>query len=510
MIEDRDKRRTKGKDQGKAFDGGNSPDKGLCADDTARRLRLAKTIVSKLRENGFEAYFVGGCVRDMLLGRKITEIDIATSARPEQIMAIFRRTRSVGAKFGVVLVGLGPFWFEVATFRRDIGYEDGRHPTAIEAGSIHDDAVRRDFTINGLYYDPESGQIIDLIGGREDIERRIIRAIGNPIERFREDYLRMLRAIRFYAELYEFGFKIDKDTEDAIRRLSSRLKDTSIERITEEVKRLLAAPGRAKAVELMYELGLFGVIFPDLEKLIKEDAENIVLKRGVCTLERLKSPDWQLAIAVLILSGTLSYGSFSLRKDGPSGDERVLQLCRTGEALKDGCDDILGKLLCSRFITYRLPPEKKLSSRGRLALAVGRYLRLSNKQIHKITWIVEYLPLLLCEDLGLADIKQMIIIGFFDEMLKVLEAFVEGGLIERSVLERIDSLLARIDRSSLPPPCLITGEDLKREFKLPCGPIYKKVLAALFRAQLDDRIKTRKEALLLAQRLIERLRSSSS
>ena len=205
-------------------------------------------IISVLRGQGYEAYLVGGCVRDMLLGRKVNDHDIATNAKADEVFKLFKKTIKFGAQFGVAMVYIGGEWIEVATFRRDQNYVDGRHPTSIKPGTINDDAERRDFTINGLYFDPDTKKIIDLIDGQIDIENHLIRAIGDPRKRFEEDRLRMLRAVRFAAQLSTF--KIHPDTAAAIKEFAPQINDISSERILEEFRKILICDGRKLGIQL--------------------------------------------------------------------------------------------------------------------------------------------------------------------------------------------------------------------------------------------------------------------
>ncbi len=221
----------------------------------------AREIVETLREAGHRAYFVGGCVRDLVMGVEPADYDIATSARPEQVRAIFPRTQSIGARFGVVLVIFKGGLYEVATFRSDAAYVDGRRPTAVTFTGPEDDVRRRDFTINGLLYDPVENEFIDYVNGRADIERRIVRAIGDPAARFQEDKLRILRAVRFGARP---GYRIAPDTWDAVRRMAPQIHRVSRERIRDELVRLLSE-GRAKrGVHLLAESGLLSEILPEV------------------------------------------------------------------------------------------------------------------------------------------------------------------------------------------------------------------------------------------------------
>lgn len=220
----------------------------------------ALAVVTRLREQGHQALWAGGCVRDMLLGLDPTDVDVATDATPDRIVALFRRTRPVGMQFGVVLVKQGGHWIETATFRTDVNYEDGRRPEHVVFTTPQEDAQRRDFTINGLFYDPLGKQIIDYVDGQTDIQGRLIRAIGDPDLRFSEDHLRLLRAMRFSAR---FDFAIEPQTGAAIRRHGPSLVRISPERICEELEKMLVHPTRAKSVQMIQEYGLLGYLWPD-------------------------------------------------------------------------------------------------------------------------------------------------------------------------------------------------------------------------------------------------------
>lgn len=266
---------------------------------TTKQREFAVEIVVRLREAGFEAYWAGGCVRDELLGRTPNDYDVATNATPPQIRRLFghRRTLAIGAAFGVITV-LGPKgagMVEVATFREDAGYSDGRHPDRVTFSSAQEDAQRRDFTINGLFYDPIDRRVLDFVGGQEDLARRRIRAIGDPYERFAEDKLRMLRAVRFAAA---FDFELDAATLDAIRPMARRIEVVSAERIGGEVRRMLVGPGRDRAVRLLLEAALAEVVLPEIavgepDAVAQRDA-NLAL------LRRLESPSFPLAAAGLL------------------------------------------------------------------------------------------------------------------------------------------------------------------------------------------------------------------
>lgn len=220
----------------------------------------ATQIVTRLRAAGHEAYFVGGCVRDMVLGIEPSDYDIATSARPEDVMELFPRTEPIGARFGVVLVIVRGVPFEVATFRSDDVYLDGRRPSRVVYTDAKQDVLRRDFTINGLLYDPVGTEVIDYVGGQADIDARIVRAIGDPRARFAEDKLRILRAVRFGARL---GYTIEEATWAAVQAMAPEIGQVSQERIRDELLRILTEGQAAHGVRLLRESGLAGVILPE-------------------------------------------------------------------------------------------------------------------------------------------------------------------------------------------------------------------------------------------------------
>ncbi|MFA5785115.1 MAG: CCA tRNA nucleotidyltransferase, partial [Phycisphaerae bacterium] len=214
--------------------------------------RAAEKIVRQLRQLGYEALLAGGCVRDMLLGRRANDYDVATSAKPENVMKIFCRTVKVGAKFGVVIVLLDDEQVEVATFRTEGGYTDGRHPGHVKFSTAKKDAKRRDFTINGMFYDPIERRVIDYVDGRADLKKNLIRTIGKATERFGEDYLRMLRAVRFSTKL---GFEIESETYKSIRRTAEKINLISGERIAMELEGIVTNAGRAAGIEMLIDCG---------------------------------------------------------------------------------------------------------------------------------------------------------------------------------------------------------------------------------------------------------------
>ena len=223
--------------------------------------RLAVKVIRQLHAQGHQALLAGGCVRDMLMGRRPADYDVATSATPDEVKALFRRVLMVGAKFGVAIVLEGRHQVEVATFRSDVSYTDGRRPDRVRFADARADALRRDFTVNGMFQDPLTGEVIDYVGGRDDLAAGLIRAIGEADERFGEDYLRMLRAVRFACRL---GFRLERSTADAIGRHAGRITAISGERIRDEMLKMLGHPSADRAAEMLHELGLLAAIVPEL------------------------------------------------------------------------------------------------------------------------------------------------------------------------------------------------------------------------------------------------------
>jgi poly(A) polymerase len=253
--------------------------------------QAAIKIIKVLHRNGFEALLAGGCVRDMLLGRAAKDYDVATNAKPQQIIKLFERTLKVGAKFGVVIVLLDDKQIEVATFRAEAGYQDGRHPQAVRFTNAAEDAARRDFTINGMFYQPLEKKVIDFVGGQIDLKRKIVRTIGRPEERFAEDYLRMLRAVRFATQL---DFEIEPKTLTAVCKYADEICKISGERICMELEAILTDPSRADGLWLMERAGLIKQIFPGLT------AEQISL--AIKVLSKLKKKtNFALALAALFI-----------------------------------------------------------------------------------------------------------------------------------------------------------------------------------------------------------------
>jgi poly(A) polymerase len=292
-------------------------------------------IIRRLQGSGFEALLAGGCVRDMLLKRAASDYDVATGAHPEDVMKIFKRTLKVGAKFGVVIVLIEEAKVEVATFRTETGYADGRHPAVVKFAGAAEDAGRRDFTINGMFYDPLKKEVIDYVNGQADLKKKLIRTIGRPPKVFGEDYLRMLRAVRFSTQL---GFAIESRTFSAICSNSKHIAKISGERIAMELEAILVSPNRSAGVSLLAQSGLAEAIFPDFT------VENKNLAIKVLAQLRKKS-DFALALAAFF-AGCPS--EFAIEKC------RVLKLSRSQTKHTKFLLDNRGKLLDGKMSLAQL------------------------------------------------------------------------------------------------------------------------------------------------------------
>lgn len=408
---------------------------------------FALEVVRQLRAAGYEALWAGGCVRDQLMGLTPKDYDVATSARPEQIRELFghRRTLAIGAAFGVVTV-LGPKEatpIEVATFRCDGAYLDGRHPDSVTFSTAELDAQRRDFTINGLFFDPLSEQVIDYVGGRDDLHRQVIRAIGSPHDRFNEDKLRMLRAVRFAAT---FGFTVEPASLDAIQELAGEIVIVSAERIAAEMRRMLVHPRRGLALELLRESRLLPVILPEAATfdLVHAQDSELHWANMLAMLNAVQAPGFATALAILLRP-----------------------LCRRPEA---GCavPEVIAASICRR---WKLANEE--------LEIVGHLLR------HEAT--VRAAP-----SIPWPQLQRLLIAPHAEELLTYASAVCHVLEGNDSAVQFCRQQLA-LPPAELDPPPLLTGDDLKR-LGIPPGPAYKRLLDALRDAQLDRLVLTQSDA----------------
>lgn len=402
---------------------------------------FAISVVKTLQDAGHQALWAGGCVRDELLGLTPKDYDIATDAVPEQVQKLFRRTLAIGASFGVVEV-LGPrqdgqhLVVQVATFRTDGGYSDGRRPDQVVFSSPREDALRRDFTINGMFFDPIAGQLHDYVGGQNDLHARVLRAIGDPHVRFTEDKLRLLRAVRIATR---FELAIEPQTASAIRAMASELPVVSAERIAEELRQLLVHPRRVAGVRLLVDLGLAGVILPEL--MTNRDAPCV--EHWLRFMDLLgPAPSVPLAFAALLLPVSVA-----------------------------------------------------------TADAIALRLKLSNQERGRIVWLVEHHESLVeAHRLRLSKLKGMLIHPGIHELLALhrADALADGANIEH--VEFCERALCDWPAEKLNPPPLVTGADVMALGIQPC-PRYKELLDAVREAQLDETIATREQGLALLRKL---------
>lgn len=422
--------------------------------DPQRARRFATDVVKRLRGAGYEALWAGGCVRDQLMGWSPKDYDVATSARPEQVRRLFgfRRTLAVGESFGVVMV-VGPKGagrVEVATFRSDAAYSDGRHPDSVVFSTAEEDARRRDFTINGLFYDPLTDKLFDFVGGEQDLRRKIIRAIGDPDARIGEDKLRMLRAVRFATTL---DFELDPATEQAIVRHAPELAVISGERISQEMRRLLVHPRRRRGMELIVRCDLLPVLLPELLAGASDHGSPdpseppATWDRTLQILQALREPTFSVALAVLL-------------RDLASGESSREAAVRTVAARwRLSNDELRGVVLChQRESVLRRAQERPWPEVQRI---------LAGPRIH--------------ESLDYAEAV----------------AAVEGDPPEHIAFCR--SKLSEPEESWNPQP-LITGYDLEN-MQIPQGPIYAELLDRVRDAQLLREVSTADEAKELVKRL---------
>ena len=400
-------------------------------------------VLRRLRKAGFEALFAGGCVRDMLLGRRCSDYDVATNATPRQVRRLFRRVLLIGAKFGVAMVVRGGRKIEVATFRSDASYSDGRRPDAVTFTGPREDALRRDFTINGMFYDPISRQVIDHVGGRRDLQRGLVRTIGPARRRFAEDYLRMLRAVRFTVR---FGFELHPATAAAVRKHASRIASISGERIFDELTKMLSVASAPRALRMMAQLNLAGVVLEDVFAQPQRWA-GAVDRVGAVAARR----DFTLTLAALLVD---------------------------------------------------LPPK-----------AMRRMVRKwggSNELRDAVCWLAEhYGAWRRAVDMPLCDFKRLAACGQFGRLRRLwrhAERAATGGCV---MARRTARRVGRIDPRRLAPAPLVTGEDLKG-LGLEEGPALGRVLGALYDAQLNETLGTRRAAMAAARSMVRGSAESSA
>jgi len=413
--------------------------------------KAARRIVEKLRLHGQEAFFAGGWVRDFLLHRKPKDIDIATSALPDEVLRLFPNSRAIGAQFGVVQVFLYGRAYEVTTFRSDLGYADGRHPSAVTFSGPEQDALRRDFTINGLFYDPIGNRLIDYVHGKADIQKKLIRTIGDPGARFAEDKLRMLRALRFSCDL---EFEISSETWAAIQQLAPEILQISRERTRDELTKLFTGPAPEKAFDLLLASGLMQHILPEIAATRETPLDRDVFTQTRDALARLRKPSPALAFATLLHD-----------------------VGKTGECAAD-------EPAC--FSQHAMESAK-------ISEEIGRRLRMSNDEIGQIVDLVaaheDFMHIDEIRESARRRLMRKPKIADHLELLRV------NSLSSRRSLKVYSDCLGKLKEYSREMAPLIGGEDLIEMGYSP-GPLIGEILRAVEDLQLDGALRTREEALL--------------
>ena len=397
----------------------------------------ALAVLKRLRDSGHEAYFAGGSVRDALLGLEPKDYDIATDAPPPRVRGLFSDTQAVGAAFGVILVRHGKSVVEVATFRTDGPYEDGRRPSSVRFATAEEDAQRRDFTINGLFFDPLENKVIDYVGGQADLKNRVLRAIGDPAKRFSEDHLRLLRAVRFAAR---FSLQIEPKTADAIRDAAPQLKGISPERVGDELRLMFSPATRGLAWPLLWQLELGEILF-----------------RFLPGLPARMDLDRSIFLRVAPAEGT----SFSLA--------------------------IAAATLCVRIQTDPGKPVQSLLTREEVSLAIRamrQSLRLSNSESDEASEILQSIgPQLEKNPPTLATKKRFLATASSQSSRLLMGALASVG-IESDRIAALEAEFATLQTEANALEALLTGDDLTAVGFQP-GPVFKRILHDVYDAQLE-------------------------
>ena len=439
----------------------------------------ALRIMRTLRSAGHEAFFVGGCVRDLLRCEAPEDYDIVTSAHPNVVQDLFPKTYPVGASFGVILVSEGDFLYEVATYRQEAEYEDGRHPSQVSFATAREDVYRRDFTVNGLLMDPETGEIVDYVGGVADIERRVIRTIGNPEERFAEDHLRMLRAVRFAANL---GFLIDAETLGAIKRRTADMARVSAERVREEMTRILTGPGPRQGMEWLQDSGLLSQLLPEIEAL-----------QGVSQPPRFhpEGDVWEHTLSMLTLLP-------QERRHDTEADGRLAWAA----LLHD-----VGKPVTRTESETGVHFYGHVKKGAEIAAAIMRRLKFSKADLDVVLALIEnHMRFMHVQDMRPNTVKKFLRMQDFDLHLALhrLDCLGSHGHLDNDVFCR--GKLKELTTEDLHPPRLLTGHDLQKLGFQP-GPLFREILNTIEDAQLNGEIATTEEA---KQLVISRFLSGSA
>lgn len=429
--------------------------------------RTAAKIAKHLQEKGFIAYFAGGCVRDLLMQRQAEDYDIATTARPEDVEQIFSKVVPVGKQFGVMVVVEDGFQYEVATFRTEGGYHDGRRPSSVNFSIPEEDAKRRDFTVNGLFYEPFKAEVIDFVGGREDIKGRKIRAIGEAKKRFEEDKLRLLRAVRFASVL---NFEIEESTWAAVKSMTPKIKEVSPERVRDEIVKILTRPGAARGFSLLSESGLMKEILPEIEAMKgvgqppEYHPEGDVFIHTRLLLEKLDKP-----------SATLALGALFHDVGKPPT-----------YAVREG-----------RITFYEHAPLG-----ARMTEEIMKRLRFSNDQIEAVSACVEnHMKFADATKMRAGKLKRFVSRPTFAEELEMhrIDCLSSHGMLDN--YEFLKKKIGEYAAEELKPKPFLNGHILLT-LGLKPGPEFKTLLDEAYDLQLEGELKTAEEALSWAKKRV--------
>ena len=441
-------------------------DPTAAAADPAALRRAATGIVQRLQQAGHQAVFAGGCVRDRLLGTEPSDYDIATSALPEAVEALFEHTIPIGRQFGIVLVPSAGHHFEVATFRKDEAYADGRRPVGVVFSDMETDARRRDFTINAIFEDPVAGTLVDLVDGRADLERGVVRAVGDPRERFAEDHLRLLRAVRFSARL---GFPIHEQTRLAMLEAAPTITRVSAERIGEELTRMLTE-GRAKAAfEQLDATGLLVHVLPEITAM-----------KG-CEQSPDSHPEGDVFVHTMLCLGQL-----------PAG-------CSEGLAWGTLLHDVSKPECAATREDGKRTFHGHTRDGARAAEGILRRLRRSNAVVERVSFLVDqHLRHCAATSMRASTLKRFLRQDGIDELLELARIDAVSSNGDLAHWQFCTRALGELSAEVLKPPPLLGGADLKALGMVP-GPAFTVILRAVEDAQLEGTLRDRDEALAFVQ-----------
>lgn len=428
--------------------------------------KQAKYIAEKLSEHGYEAVFAGGWVRDKLIGVESHDIDIATDATPEQVQAIFDRSVPVGISFGVVRIIVDDIEFEVATYRKDSKSSDGRRPDSVEFCSMYEDAMRRDFTINGMYYSPKMLKVFDFVGGREDLKKGLIRFIGNPDERIEEDKLRMLRCVRFGAR---FG-TIEKETLEAVKRHAHEIYTVSAERIHEELVKMLKVGKPTKVIELLFDTGLMHEILPEFE-ILRDTVQD-----------KQWHPEGNVDRHTVMVMEALV------------GEPIELQLA--------GMFHDIGKPEVTEIEGERVSSKGHAKAGSKITREIMKRMKFSNDMIEAVAELVyDHMKMITVTEMKKSSQKRFFAQDNFDMLFKLHKADRMGGCNRTETVDAVNALLEEYSKESIKPKPFIDGRDII-DLGIKQGREIGRLKEMFYDMQLEGDFENREQAFEYARKFI--------